>query len=396
MRVLIAHNFYSSAQPSGENQTVEEIVQAARELGIDVSLFGPSSDHLNALSAAGRLGVARRAVWAPSSSAFMEAVREARPDIVQVHNVYPNIAPMDLKRLTDAGIPVVHVIHNYRHTCIAGNHFRDGASCFDCTSGRFGNLPGLVHGCYRGSRPQSAIMTLSNSLFHGTWRNLYYTCISEHMRHYIEAAGFPRGRVRVIPNPVGSLAGSVDLSSGSDVLFAGRLEPEKGLTLLLEAWRGLDSAVKRGAFLHIAGSGSQADIAQAVAREQGDVSYHGRLSPEALEDLGRRCKISAIPSLWDEPFGRIVVEAYRAGRGVVVTNRGALPELVQEGRTGWVGATGVTGLRSALATAMLADSKSLRSASHGYWRSAFTREAVAAQYRDWWQDIVECQKTRLS
>jgi len=208
------------------------------------------------------------------------------------------------------------------------------------------------------------------------------------MRNYLIGAGFPASKIGVVANPVGSISDKVKLAAGGDVLFARRLEPEKGLRVLLDAWRSIDRSRKRGARLHIAGAGSEVDLARAASSADGDVRFHGRLTPDQLEVLGQSCKVSVIPSLWEEPFGRTVIEAYRSGRGVVVTNKGALPELVQHGRTGWVGSADKDGRRSALIAALAADQDSLRGASHETWRTLFTREAVAARYRDQWGTIL--------
>jgi glycosyltransferase involved in cell wall biosynthesis len=389
MRVVMAHNFYSSAQPSGENQTVRQVLEAVRGQGVEAVLYAPSSDMLNTLRPAGRLEVASRPVWPLKRSEFLRKVVEFQPDLVQVHNVYPFIPPRDLKVIRSAGIPVVHVVHNYRHTCISGNHYRNGSPCHDCGPGRLSNLPGIVHGCYRGSRPQSAVLALSNSLHHNAWRDLHYSCISEHVRRYLVESGFPESRMRVIPNPVGSAVDSGASSAGHDVLFASRLEREKGLGLLLEAWRGLAPAVKDGATLHIAGAGSEESVAAAAARERSDVRFHGLLGSEELEVLGKRCKLSVVPSLWEEPFGRGVIEAYRAGRGVVVSDQGGLPELVREGETGWVGGSDVRTMQSALTSALSADPSRLSRAAEAYWRGSFTREAVGRRYKEWWSEVLE-------
>lgn len=249
-------------------------------------------------------------------------------------------------------------------------------------------MPGVIHGCYRGSRLQSVALTASNSIYHNLWRSLHISCVSQHMRGYLLASSFPASRVTVIPNPVGSAGSAVELASGEDVLFASRLEPEKGLEVLLEAWDRLSSVRRTRSVLHIAGSGTQGDLARSAAESRPDIVFHGPLPAAELEKLGRRCKVSVIPSLWAEPFGRTVIEAYRAGRGVVVSDQGALPELVRVGETGWVGCADVEGLRHALALALDSDPIKLRMAAHEYWKSDFTREAVTSQYLRWYSRVL--------
>jgi glycosyltransferase involved in cell wall biosynthesis len=392
MRVLLAHNFYSSRKPSGENLTVQELHRGFAEAGLDVHLYGPSNDDVDGLGPLELLGVAARPVWPFRRRPLAELVEQLRPDVVQVHNVYPFIAPRELRDLVRRGVPVSHVIHNYRHSCIAGTHFRDGAACFDCSARRHGNLAAVRHACFRGSVSQSALMAISNTVHHSTWRSLDYVCISEHMRRYLLAAGFPPERTAVIPNPVGSVHDAVAPSRGDDVLFAGRLEREKGVRELLDAWAGLDATAKGTARLHIAGSGPESERVEAAARSRADVVHHGQLTPAELEAVAAGCKASVVPSTWDEPFGRTVIEAFRAGRGVVVSARGALPELVTHGTTGWIAGEGVAGLREALAQCLAEPAERIGPAAQRAWRENYTREAVAARYAARFAHLVRSER----
>lgn len=380
MKVLLAHNFYSSAKPSGENVTVREIRLGLEEAGVDVRVHGPSNDDIEGLGPLRKARVGARPIWPLGRRRLGEVLDEFEPDILQVHNVYPFISPRELHDARRRGVPVVHFVHNYRHSCITGTHFRAGAPCFECTPRRAGNLAGLRHACFRGSAVQSAIMTLSNDVHFSTWRSLYYTCISEHMRRYLVDAGFPAERIEVIPNSVGSVREPVPAGSGNSVLFAGRLEAEKGVAELLAAWAAVDPARKAGAQLHIAGDGPESDLVAAAAASRPDVVHHGLLRRDQLEAVAAGCKASVVPSRWEEPFGRTVIEAFRAGRGVVVSDRGALPELVTQGRTGWIARDGVAGLRDALTECLAAPAGALVAEAQRTWRENYTREVVTAQH----------------
>jgi glycosyltransferase involved in cell wall biosynthesis len=54
------------------------------------------------------------------------------------------------------------------------------------------------------------------------------------------------------------------------------------------------------------------------------------------EDFFRRIDVLVVPSLWHEPFGRVVIEAYAHGVPVIASNRGGLPELVEQAQTGFL------------------------------------------------------------
>jgi len=114
-------------------------------------------------------------------------------------------------------------------------------------------------------------------------------------------------------------------------LCFGRLAEEKGFDLAIRAFAQLPP----GCSLEIAGEGPAAACLQALSRELGvEVRFSGALTrPEVLERLDL-CTAVVVPSRWEEPFGMVAIEAMARGRPVIAARRGALPELVEEGRTG--------------------------------------------------------------
>lgn len=123
---------------------------------------------------------------------------------------------------------------------------------------------------------------------------------------------------------------NIGIKETIDFVFVGRLELHKGIQILLEKFIGLkDKNVK----LHIAGDGKLSDF----VREQTDnenIIYYGMLSKHELEQLLIKCDILFAPSLWNEPFGRVVLDAYKHCLPVITTGNGGLKELVKSGYTG--------------------------------------------------------------
>ena len=64
-----------------------------------------------------------------------------------------------------------------------------------------------------------------------------------------------------------------------------------------------------------------------------DVEFVGFVAPA---DLFARIDLLVVPSLWEEPLGRVIYEAYAHGVPSIVSNSGGMPEIVEEGRTGFV------------------------------------------------------------
>ena len=86
--------------------------------------------------------------------------------------------------------------------------------------------------------------------------------------------------------------------------------------------------------LFIAGKGElEAFVSEYV---NDNIHYLGFLSETKMNELLHKMDLLVCPSLWEEPFGRVVLDAYKHSIPVIVTNRGALPALVREGKTGFI------------------------------------------------------------
>ncbi|HWK45049.1 MAG TPA: glycosyltransferase [Stellaceae bacterium] len=116
------------------------------------------------------------------------------------------------------------------------------------------------------------------------------------------------------------------------LLFVGRLDVQKGIDILLEVLRSIDPDRCR---LYIAGEAvvPGEDIAQRLGPIPSNVTLLGWQSPAQLAQLYAGVDAVVIPSRW-EGFGYVALEAMRAGRAVIASRTGGLPEIVEHGRTG--------------------------------------------------------------
>jgi glycosyltransferase involved in cell wall biosynthesis len=181
--------------------------------------------------------------------------------------------------------------------------------------------------------------------------------------HYL-ARRLTAPRTTVIYNPIVPQAfETVGTDSGHDglVAFAGRLVQEKRLDLLLRA-----TAMLPDVHVEVAGDGPMRGLWEALARALGvtnRVRFLGTLSFEGVSALYHRAAIVCVPSAWDEPFGYAAAEAMAIGRPVVGTPRGALPELLGDGRGFVAAATTPVALATSLATALSNPAARLRAAA---------------------------------
>jgi glycosyltransferase involved in cell wall biosynthesis len=116
-------------------------------------------------------------------------------------------------------------------------------------------------------------------------------------------------------------------------VFVGMLEAYKNVDGLATAWRRVAREVP-DARLIVVGSGRQRAVIEALVRDLPDrVEYHADLPPEAVADAIDRSTVLVLPS-WPEGLGRVVIEAFARGRGVVATAAGGILDLVTDGVEG--------------------------------------------------------------
>lgn len=332
MKVLVAHNRYRSDAPSGENMMVDAEIRLLAGHGVDIIPMIEESDSIPT-GLRGAVVAAPGAIYSRQGvERFRSLLREHRPDVVHLHNVFPLISPWVVRVANQEQVPVVQTVHNYRHSCVNGLHFREGHVCTDCLSTRT-NWPAVRHGCYRGSRLQSLPMVLSQDLHHRTWANgvARFIALTPFMAEMLEKSGIPPEHVVVrptwVPDPGEPMPGGA-----SEALFVGRLDENKGIRLLLDAWQATNGTAI--ANLHIVGLGTLQPLVEAAARRDPSIGYHGPLAKDDVSALMRKCGVVIVPSTGFEGYPLVIAEAFAHGRPVI-TLRGGSSATTGTGCTGW-------------------------------------------------------------
>lgn len=320
-KILVVHNNYQ--QRGGEDTVVEAECALLQGHGISVDYFGKHNDDIRQIS---RLRLAVNTVWSTSSRKEFETllVRSA-PDVIHVHNTFPLISPAIYWVADRLGIPIVQTLHNFRLFCPQAMFLRKGDVCEKC----IGKIPwrGVVHGCYRDSQIQSAVLA-GMVTFHRavhTWdrKVTRYIALNDFCRNKFIEGGLPAERLVVKPNFVDFPEPEARQRAG--FLFVGRLSREKGIDVLVNATRSL-----RGACVRVAGTGPEDHLLSGVA----GLSHLGGLSGEGVRGEMAGAAALILPSIWYENFPRTLVEAFGCGLPVIASRIGALAELIEDGVTG--------------------------------------------------------------
>ncbi|PZM92306.1 MAG: glycosyl transferase family 1, partial [Actinobacteria bacterium] len=337
MKVVIAHNRYRKTQPSGENTIVDFEIEQLTAAGVTVLPFLRSSDEIETFSAREKALLPLSPIYAHRAQRELSRlIEEHRPDVVHLHNPYPLLSPWIVWTAHRHRVPVVHTVHNYRQVCSPGLYFRDGRVCQECR-GRLLGMPAVRHACYRGSRAQSALMATTLALHRPTWRSVdrfiaLTSAIADHLRDF----GIPEQRIVIKPNAVPDPGPPAP--AGDGFLFLGRLSPEKGLNLLLDAWQRHPEGTL--GTLRIAGDGELRPLAEAAAARRRDVVFLGPLDRDGVRDALWQTAVVVVASTWHDVLPTVVIEALAHGRPVLGTALGGIPYLVgvddPAGAAGWV------------------------------------------------------------
>lgn len=327
LRILVVHNRYR--QYGGEDSVVDAEIGILREAGHEVDTFIIGNDNIEGLPA--KVAAASLTVYNPfSRRRLAERLRADPPDIVHVHNFFPQLSPSIFDACARQGVPVAMTMHNFRVRCSNGFFFRDGKPCEDCLHGTA--YQAVLHRCYRASRLGS--LTLASMIeYHGlvgTWRRKVsrFIALTEFSRSKLIAAGVPAEKLVVKPNfvPDPLPAVSAQPRPGHSAVFVGRLSVEKGVSTLIDAWHGL------GVPLRIVGDGPEGEALRRRAPE--NVTFLGHRGRDEVFAEIAAASFMVVPSIWYENFPVTVVEAMALGKPIVASAIGALQEIVTDGKEG--------------------------------------------------------------
>jgi UDP-glucose:(glucosyl)LPS alpha-1,2-glucosyltransferase len=304
LAIILPHS--ESFQPAGagavtfsvrDYSTVSRMAPRIRILGSEVS---------DPFDAARFVPVAPAPWWHGRRGAryiqgVISVLRELSPAYIEVHN-RPVYVPALRKAFPDT--PLVLYLHNDPRTMRGIREVAQRARCLEQVS---------------------AVVCLSDFI-----RRCMLEGVEDHPRS---------ANVRVVMNGVDTAALIPDEHKRREIVFIGRLSPQKGGLLFAQAALKLKDSLPDWRFVLVGsrdfrkstmGSDYEREVILSMQRlgVQGEVT--GYLPREEVLGRFKRAAIAVVPSLWDEPFGLVVVEAMTAGCAVVASRRGGIPEIVDD------------------------------------------------------------------
>lgn len=258
-------------------------------------------------------------------------VNDFAPDVAHIHNAYHQLSASTFTTLKKLNIPTALTVHDVfplcpNHSLLIGEQLREDLLKnkpfnwlrYKCVDGKFfPSLAGLLEAYYYRYRK--------------IWENVgLYICPSEFMKNKMVEYGFPGNKMKVLKNP---FAITATYPLGSKVVYLGRLHYEKGIKVLMEAISGLSNFQ-----FVIAGAGPEEKwVDKYIAdNELTNVERVGWVSDERWHEVMKEARVIVVPSVFLENCSVAILEALSYGRIVVASDRGGNPELVINGKTGFL------------------------------------------------------------
>ncbi|MEQ1692237.1 MAG: glycosyltransferase [Gemmatimonas sp.] len=330
MRVALVSDWMSSI--GGAEAYFHTLRLGLRAAGHDAALFacGPTPDpaaEYSVVDRDNRLSQSFTQIVNPFAARGLRAmVRDFRPDVVLTGHFAYHISPLALDVLGD--VPFVVYLMDYKTICPIGSKLLPDLSV--CREDR--GVICLQKGCvslphWLRDRPRYALMgralqRASALLTPGLSMHRQLAAAGIHTTVLRQPVPMPSAEYQRRPAPVPRF------------LFVGRLSREKGVPQLIATFANV-KRLHPNAELRIAGDGPlRSEIERAVAAASSGVALLGALTPAQIEAELASAWALVAPSLWEEPFGLVALEAIVRGVPVVASNAGGFSENVVHGVTG--------------------------------------------------------------
>lgn len=325
-------------------------------------------------------------------------IKIEKPDIAQIHLLWGQITGSILSVLKRYHIPIVFTIHEYRIVCPAYT-FRNGKGevCEQCRGKYFYRC--ITNKCCKGSYGLSAMMA-AEQYFRNT-----FTHPAKYIDGVIYVSQFAKSKLEqymptlkdkpnmVLYNLTDKIKNDVENWDGrieKYYLFFGRLSYEKGIKTLISAFKETPQYK-----LKIAGTGPLEDELKRFIQENkmNNVEFLGYQSGKSLQELVSNAYFIMVPSEWYENNPMTIIEGYAAGVPVIGARIGGIPEIIENGKTGYLFESGnkeeLVGLIEKSANLTFSEYKSFCQRALLFAKTNFDRDKYYPRLRNFFETFLE-------
>lgn len=334
-KVLIVHNYYQVL--GGEDTVVANEKKMLEDNGHEVFMYTRHNNEIKKKSFFRKLLLGVESIF--SIRTYREVrkiIRKNKVDIVHVHNTLSLISPSVYYAAFKCNIPVVQTIHNFRLLCPAATFYRDGDICEDCVNK--GLYSAIKYSCYRNNRIHTlgCVLTLKIHRFAGIYKKINYICLTDFNKNKLMMLDkfIDKNRIYIKPNFIARKNNySINKKRKNQFVYLGRLDPLKGIDILLEAWKKVDYGAGN---LVICGTGPMSKWCDEFIKvnKLENIELLGFVENNLARKIVSESKALILPTQWYEGFPMTIVEAYSEGTPVIGSDIGNTGSLIINELTG--------------------------------------------------------------
>lgn len=266
-----------------------------------------------------------------AKSKFKKFLEEVKPDIVYILQFQNKLSCSIIDAAKGMNIPVVQRISDFGHICPNAHLYREKVGiCESCTTNNL--FHAVKYKCISDSYAHSALKALSLAVMNinnvKEKIDAFVFPSSFTMGKYI-SDGFKAAKTFHIPTFFNAeqLMQNKQISYGDFGLYIGRLEKEKGVETLIDAFLKTNHKLK---IIGFSNDNYENILKNKIKGSENQIEFLGRLDFSDISQYLERCLFTVVPSEWYENFPNTVLESFAFKKAVLATNIGSLPEIVNE------------------------------------------------------------------
>ena len=347
MKILMVNKFHYLK--GGSEKYYFDLAKLLTEKGHEVAFFS-MIDERNAKTGYKEYFVSKFDLNASSKLKFLDVIYsrknkkimenvldEFKPDIVHLNNFQRQLSASIISPIKKRNIPIVFTAHDVQAICPAITMLDSNKnSCEDCICGNYINC--IKKNCIKSSKLKS-ILGAAEARYYINKRIYtkqidYIITPSEFYREKFIKDGINKNKLEAIHNFINTSDYNLNITDDGYALYFGRLSKEKGILNLLVAFSKLNVGK-----LHIAGIGEEKDTIEKFIKQEklsNRVKLLGFLNKNEMKEEIRKCKFVVVPSIWYENCPYSIIESLAIGKPVIGSNMGGIPELVDNGKCGFI------------------------------------------------------------
>ena len=351
MKVLLVNKFHYLK--GGSETYYFALGRLLNEKGIDViyfsmkddknmpcaqeSYFVSHVDYNNSMSLVQTVTASAKLLYSlEAKQRFEKLLIDEKPDIIHLNIFQSQLSGSIVEAAYKRHIPIVYTAHDLKSVCPNYLMMHHQRTCEECLDRHYWHC--FTNNCMKASRAKSLLASLEAYVYkmRKIYQKIDYVITpSFFYKNKLETAGIFQCPIEHVKNFLPPDTVYAAGTRGNYFLYFGRLSREKGICTLIKAFSKAQIQEK----LYIVGSGPEEDRLRLMGKELGmeeKILFLGFKTGSELKSIVANALCVCLTSEWYENGPYSILEAQALGKPVIVSDFGGLPELVEDGRTGYI------------------------------------------------------------